>query len=81
MWTVSIRCLHPVPVHPEIGGLTTVEAQLMVRGLRGPLNLIGADLVEVSPPFDPSGATALVGATLMWEMLCLLAEKFSKEVK
>ena len=63
---------------PEIGGLTTVEAQQMVRGLRG-LNLIGADLVEVSPPFDQSGATALVGATLMWEMLCLLAEKVDQD--
>ena len=78
----DVDCLDPVFAPgtgtPEIGGLTTVEAQQMVRGLRG-LNLIGADLVEVSPPFDPSGATALVGATLMWEMLCLLSEKVSQE--
>jgi guanidinopropionase len=58
---------------PEIGGLTTYEAQRLLRGLRG-LPLIGADVVEVSPPFDPSGATALVAATLMFEILCLIAE-------
>ena len=58
---------------PEIGGLTTYEAQRMIRGLRG-LDLIGADVVEVSPPFDMSGNTALVAVTLMFEILCLLAE-------
>ncbi len=58
---------------PEIGGFTTHEAQRMIRGLRG-LNLIGGDLVEVSPPFDPSGNTALVGVTMMFEILCVLAD-------
>ena len=58
---------------PEIGGITTIEALELLRGLRG-LNLIGGDVVEVAPPFDPSGNTALVGATLMYEILCLLAE-------
>ena len=58
---------------PEVGGITTVEAQKLLRGLRG-LNLVGADVVEVAPPFDPSGNTALVGATIMFELLCLLAE-------
>ena len=58
---------------PEVGGYTTHDAQRMLRGLRG-CNLIGGDVVEVSPPFDPSGNTALVGATLMFEILCLLAE-------
>jgi guanidinopropionase len=62
---------------PEIGGLTTLEAQHMIRGLRG-LNLVGGDVVEVSPPFDPSGNTALVGATLMFEILCVLAESVSQ---
>jgi len=57
---------------PEIGGITTVEAQALLRGLSG-LNFIGADVVEVSPPFDPSGNTALVAATMMFELLCLLA--------
>jgi len=59
---------------PEIGGITTIEAQALLRGLRN-LNLIGGDVVEVAPPFDPSGNTALVGATLMYEILCLLAER------
>lgn len=58
---------------PEIGGLTTIEAQSLLRGLRG-LDLIGGDVVEVAPPFDPSGNTALVGATMMYEILCLLSE-------
>ena len=65
---------------PEIGGITTVEAQTLLRGLRG-LNLIGADVVEVSPPFDPSGNTALVGATMMYEILCLLAESVALRKK
>jgi guanidinopropionase len=58
---------------PEIGGFTTLEAQIMIRKLQG-LDLIGADLVEVSPPFDPSGVTALTGASLMFELLCVLAD-------
>jgi len=58
---------------PEIGGITTVEAQALLRGLRG-LDLFGGDVVEVAPPFDPTGNTALVAATLMYEILCLLAE-------
>jgi len=61
---------------PEVGGLTTIEAQLLVRGLRG-LNLIGGDVVEVAPPFDPSGNTALVGATMMYEILCVLADSLA----
>ena len=44
----------------------------MIRALQG-LNLVGGDVVEVAPPFDPSGNTALVGATLMYEILCVLA--------
>jgi len=58
---------------PEIGGITTYDAQQMIRGLRG-LNLVGGDVVEVSPPFDMSGNTALVAVTMMFEILCLLAE-------
>ncbi len=58
---------------PEIGGATTYEAQQLVRGLQG-LNLVGGDVVEVSPPFDPSGNTALVGMTMMFEILCVLAD-------
>ena len=62
---------------PEIGGITTYDAQKMIRGLRG-LDLIGGDVVEVSPPFDMSGNTALVAVTMMFEILCLLAEQVSK---
>jgi guanidinopropionase len=58
---------------PEVGGFNTFEAQQMLRGLRG-LDLIGGDVVEVSPPFDTGGTTALVGATMMFEILCVLAE-------
>ena len=61
---------------PEIGGMTTLQAQHMIRGLQG-LNLIGADVVEVSPPFDQGGATALVGATIMFELLCVLADSIA----
>ncbi len=61
---------------PEIGGITTREAQQLLRGLRG-LNLVGGDVVEVAPPFDPSGNTALVGASLMFEILCLVADSLS----
>jgi guanidinopropionase len=62
---------------PEIGGFTTHMAQRMVRRLQG-LNLVGADLVEVSPPFDPSGMTAWVGVSIMFELLCVLADAASR---
>jgi len=59
---------------PEVGGLTTVEALTLLRGLRG-VQLVGADVVEVAPPFDPTGITALAGATMAYELLCLLSEQ------
>ena len=43
----------------------------IIRGLKG-LNLCGADLVEVSPPYDQAGTTALVAANFLYEMLCVL---------
>lgn len=55
----------------EIGGLTIWQGLEIVRGCRG-LAIVGGDLVEVSPPYDPSGNTALVGANLLYEMLCIL---------
>lgn len=58
---------------PEAGGLTMREAQRMIREL-GSLDLVGADMVEVSPPFDTGGITALNGATILFELLCVLAE-------
>ena len=56
---------------PEIGGLTTMQAMELIRNLRG-LNVVGCDLVEVSPPYDTSGNTALTGANIMFEMLSIL---------
>ena len=58
---------------PEVGGFSTHEAQRMIRGLQG-LNLVGADIVEVAPPFDLGGATALAAANIMFELLCVLAD-------
>ncbi len=55
---------------PEIGGLTPIQALEIIRGCRG-LTLVGADLVEVSPPYDPHGNTALLAANLLYEMLCV----------
>ncbi len=63
---------------PEIGGLTPIQAQALIRGLAG-LNLIGGDVVEVSPPFDPTGNTALVGATMLYEIACVLADAINRE--
>jgi guanidinopropionase len=57
---------------PEIGGITTREAQQMLR-LFGEVPIAGADIVEVSPPFDVGGMTALAGATVMFELLCVIA--------
>ena len=58
---------------PEVGGLTTREALNIIRHLGGK-NLIGGDVVEVSPPWDQTGNTAMVGATFMYEILCVIAK-------
>ena len=50
-----------------------IEAQRLVRGLMG-LDVVGADLVEVSPPFDVGGITAFSGASILFEILCVLAK-------
>ncbi len=62
---------------PEVGGLTPRDGQEIIRGCRG-LNLVGGDVVEVSPPFDATGNTSLVGANMMWEILCVVADAFAK---
>jgi guanidinopropionase len=63
---------------PEIGGLTTRDAQLLIRGLQG-INMIGGDVVEVSPPYDTNGQiTSIAAATLLYEMLCILAVNVNK---
>ncbi|TCL93020.1 guanidinopropionase [Rhizobium sp. PP-WC-2G-219] len=58
---------------PEIGGFTTREAQALVRELSG-VRIVAADVVEVAPPFDVAGMTALAGATILFELLCVIAE-------
>jgi guanidinopropionase len=62
---------------PEIGGFSTHTAQRMVRALDG-LDIIGADLVEVSPPFDVGGITAYVGASILFELLCVTANAVAR---
>jgi guanidinopropionase len=59
---------------PEAGGLTMREAQGMIRRLAG-LDIRGADMVEVSPPFDVAQITALNGATVMFELLCAMTAR------
>ncbi|MGD9917399.1 MAG: agmatinase [Paenirhodobacter sp.] len=62
---------------PEIGGFTTREAQQMLRLLTG-ANIAGADVVEVAPPFDLAGMTALAGATVMFELMCVMAAQVDR---
>lgn len=59
---------------PEIGGVTSWEAQALVRGLHG-IDIRGFDVVEVSPPYDKSEITALLAANLVYEFLTLLAHR------
>ncbi|WP_020560952.1 agmatinase [Thiofilum flexile] len=56
---------------PEVGGLTVTQGLEIIRGCRG-LNLVGGDVVEVSPPYDTTGNTALVGANMAYEILCVM---------
>jgi guanidinopropionase len=76
----DIDCLDPSYAPgtgtPEIGGFTTREAQAMLRALAG-VKIVGADVVEVAPPFDVGGITALAGATMMFELLCLVAAQIA----
>ncbi len=59
---------------PEVGGPNSFQALDVIRKLSG-INLVGADLVEVSPPFDQSGGTAFLGSSILFEILCILASK------
>ncbi|MGI9415642.1 MAG: agmatinase [Hyphomicrobiales bacterium] len=72
--TFDIDCLDPAFAPgtgtPVIGGLTPYQAMTTLREMAG-INLVGMDVVEVSPPFDVAGVTALAGATLAYEMLAL----------
>jgi guanidinopropionase len=62
---------------PEAGGIQVIEALRLLRSLRG-IDFVGGDLVEVSPPFDVGGVTAFNGASILFEILCLLAEARAK---
>ena len=62
---------------PEPGGLSMRDSQVVIRGLRG-LDLVGGDVCEVSPPLDPAGHTALNGANLMFEILCVVADSLAE---
>ncbi|WDY59884.1 agmatinase [Pseudomonas sp. PSKL.D1] len=76
--TFDIDCLDPAYAPgtgtPVCGGLSTVQALEILGGLRG-INLVGMDLVEVAPAYDHADITALAGATLAMEMLCLYAAR------
>ncbi|WP_127115189.1 agmatinase [Shimia sediminis] len=61
---------------PEIGGPNSFQGLEVVRHLEG-VNIVGADVVEVSPPFDASGNTAFLGASILFELLCVVAKKLS----
>lgn len=62
---------------PEVGGPNSFQALQVVRELAD-VNVIGADLVEVSPPFDASGGTAWLGISIMFELLCIMATAVDK---
>jgi guanidinopropionase len=62
---------------PEAGGMTALEAMRLLRGLRG-IDFIGGDLVEVSPPFDIGGLTSFNGASILFEMLCLVVQAWQE---
>jgi len=56
---------------PEVGGLTTREAQALLRGLKG-VDIVGGDLVEVAPQYDSTTNTAHAGAQMLFEILSLM---------
>lgn len=76
--TFDIDCLDPSFAPgtgtPVVGGLSTQQALRILRGLGG-LNIVGMDLVEVAPAYDVSEVTALAGATLALNMLCIYSER------
>lgn len=77
----DVDCLDPAFAPgtgtPVIGGLTSYEAQRILRALKIP-NLIGGDVVEISPPFDHADITSLIGVDVMFEMLCMMVEGSSR---
>ncbi len=81
--TFDIDCLDPSCAPgtgtPVVGGLTMQQARALLRGLDG-IDFVGMDLVEVAPPYDTAGVTALAGATLMLDYLCLRAQELPVKV-
>ena len=78
--TIALQVLLEAKLEHDVifrGGFTTFQAQQMLREMRG-LHIVGGDVVEVSPPFDPSGVTAHAGVTMMFEILCPMAEDVAK---
>lgn len=77
----DVDCLDPAYAPgtgtPVVGGLTTYETQRILRALKIP-NLVGGDIVEISPPYDHADITSLVGVDVMFEMICVMAEGSSR---
>lgn len=61
---------------PEIGGLLPRDVQVILRSLQGK-NIVGADICEVAPCYDPTGVTCVTAANMMFEMLCIIAQSIS----
>ena len=80
--TIDLDGLDPAVLpgtnYPEPGGVSIRDAQIILRGLRG-LNVIGADVNELCPPADMSGNSAVVVVNLMFELLCVMAERVAAE--
>ena len=74
MWTASTRFTPRAQAHLRSAASPRSKRSGCCAGLRG-LNLIGGDVVEVAPPYDQTGNTALVGATMMFEILCVIADR------
>jgi len=72
--TLDIDCVDPAYAPgtgtPQVGGFTSAQIVELVRALNG-LSIVGADLVEVSPPFDNGDLTSLLAANLLFELLCV----------
>ncbi len=63
---------------PEIGGLLPRDVQVILRSLQGK-NIVGADICEVAPCYDPTGVTCVTAANMMFEMLCIIAHSMAAE--
>lgn len=78
--TIDIDGLDPAfcpgtPV-PEIGGITPRDTQMIIRSLQD-VDLVGADISEVAPCYDPTGITSITAANLMFELLCVMADSIA----